>query len=105
MDGITLKVSPSELKSKAEEIQNQINSFEIAWNRIVQLINNSKGYWVGDAGNAHQKQFEQYKNDVERIIKRLHEHPDDLLKMAGVYEESERRAVEKTQTLSGNVIS
>lgn len=105
MEGITLKVSPSELKSKAEEIQNQISNFESAWNQIAQIIGNSKGYWTGEAGNAHQKQFEQYKNDVERITKRLHEHPVDLLKMAGVYEESERQAVEKIQTLSGNVIS
>ncbi len=105
MEGITLKVTPSELKSKAEEIQNQISNFESAWNQIVQIINNSKGYWIGDSGNAHQKQFAQYKNDVERIIKRLNEHPIDLLKMAGVYEASEKRAVEKTQALSSDIVN
>lgn len=105
MAGITLKVSPNELKAKANEIQDQIRSFESAWRRIEQIINNSKGYWVGDAGNAHQKQFQQCRNDAERIMRRLYEHPTDLIKMAGLYEESEKKAVEKIQQLSGDVIS
>lgn len=105
MAGITLKVSPGELKAKAEEIRGQIKSFETNWEQFAHLVQNSKSYWTGDAGDAHQKMFVQYKGDVERIIKRLGEHPDDLLKMAGLYEESEQRVVSTVQKLSGDVIS
>lgn len=105
MAGIILKVSPDELKAKAEEISRQISSFEADWKQFSYLVQNSKSYWTGDTGDAHQKMFMQYKEDVERIIKRLHEHPEDLLKMAGLYEESEQRAVSTVQRLSGDVIS
>lgn len=102
---ITLKVSPDELKIKAEEIKGQIKNFESDWQQADRILQNSKRYWTGDAGNAHQKQFSQYKQDVERIIKRLYEHPTDLLQMAQIYEEGEQEAVETAQLLSGDVIS
>lgn len=104
MAGITLKVSPRELKAKAEEIQNQIKGFQSSWEQASYVIQNTKGYWIGDAGNAHQKQFEQYKEDVERIIRRLQEHPEDLLKMADLYEQAEEQAVIKSEKLSGDII-
>lgn len=105
MAGITLKVTPEELKSKAQQIQGQIERFEAAWNNVVQIVGSSRGYWQGDAGNVHQKQFRLYQEDVEKVVRRLKEHPVDLLKMAGVYEESERRVQEKIRELSGDVIS
>lgn len=101
---ITLKVSPDQLKNAAEEIQNQITAFETKLKQMVQVIQGSKGYWTGDASAAHQKAFESLKEDVELVIRRLREHPDDLLKMAGLYEEAEKQAVEKSQALSGDVI-
>ena len=105
MAGITLKVAPAELKSKAQQIQGQIGRFEAAWNNVAQIVGSSRGYWQGDAGNVHQKQIRLYQEDVEKIIRRLKEHPVDLLKMAEIYEESENKVQEKIRELSGNVIS
>lgn len=104
MAGVTLKVSPKELKAKAAEIQSQIKSFEKNWEQLSRIIKNTKGYWMGEAGEAHQQQFERYAEDVERIVKRLGEHPEDLLKMADIYEDSEKQAIRKAQQLSGDVI-
>jgi WXG100 family type VII secretion target len=99
-----LRVTPSQLKTKANEIQDQINDFEGSWNRISEIIRNSKGYWVGDASNAHQKAFNDCQTDVLLIIKRLKEHPADLLNMAGIYEDSENKASDLAQALPDNVI-
>lgn len=105
MAGITLKVTPEEIKSKAQQIQGQIERFEAAWSNMAQLVGSSRGYWEGEAGNLHQKQFRLYQEDVERIVRRLKEHPVDLLKMAEIYEESESKVQEKIRELSGDVIS
>lgn len=105
MSDFMLKVTPEQLKSKAGEIQKQINSFENSWNQITQIIQNSKGYWVGDASNAHQKAYKDCQNDVQRIIKRLKEHPQDLMEMAGVYESSEQTAVSLAQALPADIIA
>lgn len=104
MADFMLKVTPQQLKTKAGEIQNQISSFENSWKQITQIVSNSKGYWVGDASNAHQKAFQQCQDDVQHIIKRLKEHPQDLMQMAGVYEEHEKAAASLAAALPGDVI-
>lgn len=104
MSDINLKVSQDILKSKANEIQSQIIRLESAWNRLEQLVKNTKVYWIGDASNSHQRQFQDYQDDMRRLLKRLKEHPEDLLKMADVYEKSERSALQIAQTLPEDVI-
>lgn len=101
---IELKVSPDVLKSKSADIKSHIARFESYWNQMAQVVQNTKGYWVGEASNSHQKQFKDYEEDVKRIIKRLKEHPDDLLEMADIYEKTEEKAVQIVQSLPGDVI-
>ena len=45
------------------------------------------------------------EEDVQKIIRRLNEHPVDLLKMAGIYEKAEVAAKALANTLSDHVIS
>ncbi len=97
--GITLKVSPDQLKKAAEEIQDQIDAFESEFRQLVQVIQNSKEYWTGDASAAHQKVFESCREDAERVIRKLKEHPKDLLEMKDVYIKTEKQAVEKSREL------
>lgn len=104
MAGINLKVTPDTLKAKAQEIEGQISRFESYSNQLAQIIKNSKGYWVGDASNSHQKQFADYQEDITRIIKRLKEHPEDLLKMADLYETAETEAAKIANALPDDVI-
>jgi WXG100 family type VII secretion target len=104
MAGIELKVSPDTLKSKAQEIQGQIDRFESYWNQLNQIVVNSKGYWIGDASNSHQKQLKDYQDSVKRITKRLKEHPEDLLKMAEIYTEAEENATKIANKLPDDII-
>lgn len=104
MAGIELKVAPDTLKAKAQEIQGQIARFEAYWNQLAQIVQNTKGYWVGDASNSHQKQFKDYQEDVKRIINRLKEHPEELLEMADIYTKAEQEAIRIAQTLPDDVI-
>lgn len=99
-----LKADPATLKAKAEEVQGQINTFENNWKQLAQIVQKTKGYWVGEASNLHQRQYEELAEDVERMLKRLKEHPVDLMKIAGVYEAHEEKAVALAQSLSGDVI-
>ena len=104
MAGIQLKVSPDVLKSKAQEITTQINKVQSDWNKISSLIENSKTYWEGDASNVHRKSKKNLEDDVDRIIKRLKEHPSDLLAMAGVYIDAEQKATQIANSLPDDII-
>lgn len=102
--GITLKVTPNELKSKAGSIKTQITNLQNAWKDISSTIDQSKNYWEGDASDAHQKSKREIEDDVTTLFKRLLEHPNDLLKMADIYEEAEQSAESLANTLPGDVI-
>ena len=104
MSDFVLKVTPDQLKSKSTVIENQITSFEKSWEQVMQIINNSKGYWIGDASQTHQKAFKVCQEDVQHIIKRLREHPEDLKRMSGIYEKTENLAVGLAQALPTDVI-
>lgn len=104
MANIVVKVSTDELKAKAQDVQNQVDAFEKQWETLSEIVRKTKGYWVGEASNAHQKQLNEYKDDVHKIIKRLREHPVDLLKMANVYDEAEKKAVAVAMALPEDAI-
>ena len=104
MARIKLKVSPDTLKAKAIELDGEIKAFEKKWNHMCRTIENSKGYWEGDASNSHQWFLKENKADVTEILKRLKEHPTDLQKMAGVYVKAEKTATKLANALPKDVI-
>lgn len=104
MADIQLRVSPDELKNKAGEITKQIQQMERNWNQLCELVNASKVYWEGDAGEHHRKLVKENEKDVQLILKRLKEHPEDLLEMAGIYISAEEQASEIANRLPDNVI-
>lgn len=105
MSSITLKVKPAELKKKSSEITQKINSIEKDINQIDKLITGTKKYWQGDASDKHIQTYVKMKDDLSKIIKRLREHPTDLEKMAGVYEEVESTVSQLSTALPTDVVS
>lgn len=102
--GFQLKVTPDQLKSKAQEITTQINKIQNDWNKVSNLIENSKSYWEGDASDVHRKSKKNMEDDVTRVIKRLKEHPEDLLNMAGIYIQAEEKAMQIANSLPDDII-
>ncbi|MBO5373337.1 MAG: WXG100 family type VII secretion target [Lachnospiraceae bacterium] len=104
MAEIHLKVAPDKLHSKADEISRQINQIQADWNNLSEIIKKTKSYWKGDASDLHQKYRDECEKEMLEILKRLKEHPTDLLKMAGIYEEAEDKAIQLAQSLPDEVI-
>lgn len=104
MADIRLKVSPEELKRRAAQIESQIASIEKKWNSIYEIAGASRYYWEGEAADYGRKLLEETRQDAQTAIKRLKEHPGNLLKMAGVYIEAEAKAAELINSLPDNAI-
>lgn len=102
--GITLKVTPNVLKTQSGVVSSEVNSLERTWREMESVFKKTKGYWEGEASTQHMEYYDDVKDDVETIIRRLKEHPVDLLKMAGIYEESESAAQQIASTLPEDVI-
>ncbi|MGN0290472.1 MAG: WXG100 family type VII secretion target [Lachnospiraceae bacterium] len=104
MANVTLKVSTDVMKAKADEIKTQAKNIETNWERMKEVVNNSKTYWEGDASDYHRRYLKDNEDDVKKIIKRLNEHPKDLLSMAGIYSETEKQAAKIASALPDDVI-
>ncbi len=104
MAGFQLKVKTEVLQIQASNVKNEISAIEKEWRNIETLIKRSKGYWEGDASNQHIKYYMEVKEPVNKVIKRLKEHPTDLLKMAGIYSAAEQEAAGLANVLPDEVI-
>lgn len=103
-DGVILRVDPEVLKRKSTDITNKIREIESAFGGIDSLINATRGYWTGDSSEKYQRYFKDIKPDMEKVIKRLKEHPKDLLDMAGLYVKGEDAASKVAAALPADVI-
>lgn len=103
--GITLRVTPRQLKDKADEVSKEIKAMEIAFEELARYVSHTSQYWVGEAGDRCRSLYEEDKKEVQEMLRRLKEHPVDLLKMAQVYEDVEQRVQEISRALPEDVIS
>lgn len=99
-----LKVSTDTLREKADEISDSIAVISREWQDLSDTVTQSTSYWEGDTSDKHQKYLNSVRDDVDMIIRRLSEHPTDLLKMAGIYEGAEDEASDLAKALPANVI-
>lgn len=92
MADIVLRVTPEVLQQKSGEFTEIVKKIQAHFDRIESISTKTKGYWQGDAGTRDRENYASYKDDIQFIIRRLQEHPTDLLTMAGIYREAERDA-------------
>lgn len=105
MAEFTIKVSPDALVNQAGEIKNSIENIRQLFQAVEESVQRSTSYWEGEASDLHKSRFSTIKENCDEIARRLGEHPDDLLKMAGLYTESENKSVEDSNSLQSNVFS
>lgn len=86
--GVT-KVDTARLASAAGTLKEKIRKAETSYNNVMNIVKNTNRYWIGQAGDEHRSAFLDQQDDIDQILVRLKEHPDDLLKIAGIYEETE----------------
>lgn len=104
MKGITIKVEPDALKTKAASIDSRIRTVEKELKAIAERIDASKNDWEGEAGIMHRIKFMALQDEMVRVISRLKKHPENLLTMAGLYSVTESGLQDMTGQLSGSVI-
>lgn len=105
MSDIQIKVDTGSMLTTAENIKSEIATIRKDWDQIQRIVADMKGYWEGDANNKNDEILNKEKEDVEEVIKRLSEHPDDLLKMANLYSGTETSNEEEVTFLPTDIIT
>ena len=104
MASFTLRVTPETLEQKADDFWKIIERIDKHFKMIEDISGRTRGYWHGEAGDRDREGYASYKDDIIYILGRLDEHPEDLLKMAGIYKKAERTLVSQNAQLKTDLI-
>ena len=105
MSDVRIKVDTGLMLTKAEAIKTEIRTMRKDWEQIQKTEKDMKGYWEGDASNKNEDILNKEQEEVEEVMKRLSEHPDDLLKMANLYSATETNNEEDITALPSDIIT
>lgn len=102
---VELLVTPEVLHKKATEVENHVKAMKTRFDNMKMLVDKSNGYWIGEAGDMHRKNYTDQMENIDQILRRLGEHPGDLRTIAQTYSDTELK-IEETiiQELPGDVL-
>lgn len=86
---VELLVTPEVLNHQAVQVEKNVLNMRKKFEAMNTLVEKSKGYWIGDAGDMHRKNYADQSDNIEVMLRRLGEHPGDLRAIAQTYTTSE----------------
>ena len=100
----TLKVDTQQLKTTASEVRKQIRLMQQDFDSLQSIVSRSGYYWQGQAADEYRQAFAEQKDAAADAFRRLSKIPDDLEKMAGIYEGNETNLLQTAGALRTDFI-
>lgn len=97
-----VKVSPLELKEKAEKVRAGIEGVTKTFEAFAEMVSGSAYYWMGEAGGYYRTLYAEETEEMKEILKRLGSYPGEILQAVGVSWD-ERKDL-KEEALPGDVL-
>ncbi len=101
---VELLVTPDVLNQKAVEVEKNISNMRQRFDTMKTLVEKSKGYWIGEAGDMHRQNYSEQQDNIDQVLNRLSEHPIDLRSIAQTYSATELKVENIIQSLPGDVL-
>lgn len=101
---VHIKVDSAVLRDKAASVSKSIASMSGSLEQLESIISRTSSYWIGEAGDMHRKIYMDQRPLLEEMMKRLKEHPTDLLAIAQTYDTVEAAVQEIASELPGDII-
>lgn len=101
---VHIKVDSAVLRDKAASVSKSIASMSGSLEQLESIISRTSSYWIGEAGDMHRKIYMDQRPQLEEMMKRLKEHPTDLLAIAQTYDTVEAAVQEIASELPGDII-
>jgi len=100
----TINVKPEDLVVKASELQRKVSSIREKFATMTSLVEKTENYWIGEAGSFYREMYQDAIKEQETVLKRLEEHPKDLLEIAQRYSDKELQLEQLANELPGDVL-
>lgn len=98
------KVDPKDLQNEAVMLEGQIRGLRRLFDVMLDKVDSTKHYWLGDAAEQYRSEFANKKEYMEEAIKLMTEYVNDLNQIASTYTGVEKANVEMANQLSSDVI-
>lgn len=72
--------------------------------QMTQMVEGLASTWEGEAATAYITKFRQLDDDIQKMIRMIQEHSNDLNDMARVYRDAETANTDEIAGLAGDVI-
>lgn len=102
---VQIKVNSAVLNSKAQTVSREIRNMANCFDELDTIVNRTGYYWLGEAGDRQRIMYREQRPRIEEMMKRLKEHPADLLAIAQNYEGAESSIQSIAAELPSDVIS
>lgn len=99
-----LRVEPEKLVSTAKIMKDAVSNMRQDFVKLGYCISGTKTYWLGAAGDAHRKLYDDVADEIETLLGNLEAYPLDILDIVGLYEEKEKLNEEQAMSLKSNII-
>ncbi|MBR1472541.1 MAG: hypothetical protein IJ600_12990 [Lachnospiraceae bacterium] len=104
--GHTLSVNTDVLITKANEVEDKVKEMRTQFDQMTALIDGTRNYWIGEAGDMHRNLYNGHKEDIEKKLQDLEAHPVNLREVANrVYGGLVSEIKETVEALPGDAIS
>ena len=104
MEGI-LRVTPEQLESASTEFAAKGTTIGNLSSEMTQLAEGLAAVWEGEASAAYIGKFRQLDDDIQKMIRMVQEHANDLETMAKIYRDAENEVISnEIADLPGDVI-
>lgn len=102
---VHIKVNTAVLNDKAQAVSRSVTNMANCFEQLERIINATSYYWIGEAGDMHRKMYQDHKEQIDEMFKRLKEHPTDLMTIAQTYVAVDKEVQSLESELPGDVIS
>lgn len=103
MEGI-LNVTPEQLSQSASEFSSKAGTISNLTSEMTNMVTGLASAWEGEASTAYINKFRGLEDDIQKMIRMVQEHSNDLDEMARNYTNVEQQIIEETSGLSSDVI-
>lgn len=93
-----LKVSPQELKNASETFRNESAVIKSITESMLNIANELKS-WTGEASNAYCSKLTGLGEGMNRMNERINQQAQNLVEMAGIFEQAENTNVQTANQL------
>lgn len=97
-------VDPQELMAASSELASCAAKLNGILNSMLELVRSVTSFWTGEAAAAFLTKFLGLQDDMQKIVRMVQEHADDLSRIAASYLKAEQENVSDFSGLSADVI-